>query len=382
MSHQQNIYLDNNSTTRVDARVLNAMLPYFTDLYANSTSSHIAGLTVNEAVENAAWQVAALINADAEEIIFTSGATEAINLAIKGLVNQDKKHIITISTEHKAVLETCGFMESNGFEVSYLEVDRDGLLDLNLLKETITDKTLIFIGMFSNNETGVIQNSSEISKILKSKNVFFLCDATQAVGKIPIDVKAFGIDLLTLSAHKFYGPKGVGALYVSAKAQVKLIPQILGGGQQRKLRSGTLNVPGIIGLGKASEIAVNELEKDSNRIHLLRNKLESGLLQFEGSFVNGNTQNRIYNTTNICFPGVNSEQLIMALGNISVSNGSSCSAVTSEPSHVLKAMGLSDEEALSSIRFSLGRFTTDEEIDITVERVLTLAQQFVLPRRH
>ena len=382
MSHQQNIYLDNNSTTRVDARVLNAMLPYFTDLYANSTSSHIAGLTVNEAVENAAWKVAALINADAEEIIFTSGATEAINLAIKGLINQDKKHIITISTEHKAVLETCRFMENNGFEVSYLPVHHDGLLDLNLLDETITDKTLVFIGMFSNNETGVIRNVSEISKILKSKNVLFMCDATQAVGKIPIDVKALGIDLLTLSAHKFYGPKGVGALYVSAKAKIKLLPQIIGGGQQRKLRSGTLNVHGIIGLGKASEIAVNELEKDSNRIHLLRNKLEYNLLQFEGSFVNGNTQKRIYNTTNICFPGVNSEQLIMALGNISVSNGSSCSAVTSEPSHVLKAMGLSDEEALSSIRFSLGRFTTDEEIDITVERVLTLAQQFVLPRRH
>ncbi|SFD54566.1 cysteine desulfurase family protein [Flavobacterium phragmitis] len=382
MSHQQNIYLDNNATTRIDERVLNAMLPYFTDLYANSTSSHIAGLTVKEAVENAAWQVAALINADAEEIIFTSGATEAINLALKGLVNQDKKHIITISTEHKAVLETCRFMESNSFEVSYLEVSRNGLLDLNLLKETITDKTLIFIGMFSNNETGVIQNIKEISRILKSKNVLFMCDATQSVGKIPIDVKALGIDLLTLSAHKFYGPKGIGALYVSAKAKIKLIPQIIGGGQQRKLRSGTLNVPGIIGLGKASEIAVNELEKDSNRINLLRNKLESGLLQFEDSFVNGCIQNRIYNTTNICFPGVNSEQLIMALGNISVSNGSSCSAVTSEPSHVLKAMGLSDEEALSSIRFSLGRFTTDEEIDIAVERVLTLAQQFVLLRRH
>ncbi|AWK06515.1 IscS subfamily cysteine desulfurase [Flavobacterium crocinum] len=382
MSHQQNIYLDNNATTRVDERVLNAIIPYFTDLYANSTSSHIAGLTINEAVENAAWQVADLINANAEEIIFTSGATEAINLAIKGLANQDKKHIITIQTEHKAVLETCLFMENIGFDVSYLPVDRNGILDFHFLNQTITDKTLIFIGMFSNNETGVIQNMLEISKLLKSKNVLFMCDATQAVGKIPIDVKTLGIDLLTLSAHKFYGPKGIGALYVSAKAKIKLIPQILGGGQQRKLRSGTLNVPGIIGLGKASEIAVNELEKDLDRIFLLRNKLESGLLQFKGSFVNGSIPNRIYNTTNICFPGVNSEQLIMALGNISVSNGSSCSSVTSEPSHVLKAMELSDEEALSSIRFSLGRFTTDEEIDITVERVLSLAQQLVLPRRH
>ncbi|MFB9075976.1 cysteine desulfurase family protein [Flavobacterium procerum] len=381
MSQQEIIYLDNNATTRVDERVLNAMLPYFTDLYANSTGAHLAGLTVKEAVENAAWQTADLINADAEEIIFTSGATEAINLAIKGLASQERKHIVTIQTEHKAVLETCRFMEDNGFEVTYLPIDSDGLLNFQLLDEVITDKTLVFIGMFSNNETGVIQNINAISKILKSKNVLFFCDATQAVGKIPVDVKKLGIDLLTLSAHKFYGPKGIGALYVSAKAKIKLSPQILGGGQQRKSRSGTLNVPGIIGLGKASEIAVNELEKDKNRIYLLRQKLEKGLLQFEGSFLNGDEENRIYNTSNICFPGVNSEQLILALGNISVSNGASCSAVTSEPSHVLKAMGLSDEEALSSIRFSLGRFSSEKEIDIAIERVLNLARQLVLPQR-
>lgn len=375
MPNQQHIYLDNNATTRVDERVLDAMLPYFTDSYANSTSQHIAGLTVNEAIENAAWQTADLINADADEIIFTSGATEALNLAIKGLADQDRKHIVTIATEHNAVLQTCRIMESIGFEVSYLPVNHDGILDLNLLNEIITDKTLVFIGMLSNNETGVIQNVSAISTILKNKNVLFLCDATQAVGRIKIDVKTLGIDLLALSAHKFYGPKGVGALYISAKAKLKLIPQIHGGGQQRKLRSGTLNTPGIIGLGKAAEIAVNQLEKDQNRIEILRNKLEIGLLQFKGSFVNGNTQNRIYNTSNICFPGVNSEQLIMALGNISVSNGASCSAVTSEPSHVLKAMGLSDEEALSSIRFSLGRFTTLEEIEETIERILALAKK-------
>lgn len=374
MSQQEIIYLDNNATTRIDDRVLNAMLPYFTDFYANSSSTHIAGLTVKEAVESAAWQTADLINADADEIIFTSGATEAINLAIKGLINENRKHIITIKTEHKAVLETCSFMETIGFEISYLPVNSDGLLDIKLLKEITTDKTLVFIGMFSNNETGVIQNISEISKILKTKNVLFFCDATQSVGKIPIDVKSLGIDLLALSAHKFYGPKGIGALYISAKAKLKLTPQILGGGQQKKLRSGTLNVPGIIGLGKAAEIAVNELEKDKNRIEILRDKLEKGLLQFEGSFVNGNTENRIYNTSNICFPGVNSEQLIMALGNISVSNGASCSAVTSEPSHVLKAMGLTDDEALSSIRFSLGRFTTEEEIEIAIEQVLKIAR--------
>ena len=373
MSQQKIIYLDNNATTRVDERVLDAMLPYFTDYYANSTSTHLAGLTVKEAVENAAWQTADLINANADEIVFTSGATESINLAIKGLADQGKKHIITIQTEHKAVLETCHFMESIGFDVTYLPTAADGLLDIQLLEEIITDKTLVFIGMFSNNETGVIQNINAISKTLKAKNVLFICDATQAAGKIPIDVKTLGIDLLALSAHKFYGPKGVGALYISAKAKVKLKPQTLGGGQQRKLRSGTLNVPGIIGLGKAAEIALKEQQEDQKRIEALRNKLERGLLQFKGSFVNGNTENRIYNTSNICFPGVNSEQLILALGNISVSNGASCSAVTSEPSHVLKAMGLSDEEALSSIRFSLGRFTTSEEIDVVIEQVLELA---------
>jgi len=373
MSQQKIIYLDNNATTRVDERVLDAMLPYFTDYYANSTSTHLAGLTVKEAVENAAWQTADLINANADEIVFTSGATESINLAIKGLADQGKKHIVTIQTEHKAVLETCHFMESIGFEVTYLPTAADGLLDIQLLQEIITDKTLVFIGMFSNNETGVIQNISAISKALKTRNVLFMCDATQAVGKVPIDVKTLGIDLLALSAHKFYGPKGVGALYISAKAKVKLKPQTLGGGQQRKLRSGTLNVPGIIGLGKAAEIALKQQQEDQKRIEVLRNKLEKGLLQFEGSFVNGNTENRIYNTSNICFPGVNSEQLILALGNISVSNGASCSAVTSEPSHVLKAMGLSDEEALCSIRFSLGRFTTSEEIDVAIEQVLELA---------
>lgn len=375
MFQNQNIYLDNNATTRVDERVLKAMLPYFTDFYANSTSQHITGLTVKEAVENAAWQTADLINADAEEIIFTSGATEAINLAIKGLADQDRKHIVTIATEHKAVLETCAFMENIGFTVTYLPTSSDGILDIKLLEEILTDKTLVFIGMFSNNETGVIQNIAEISMILKAKNVLFFCDATQAIGKIQIDVKSLGIDLLALSAHKFYGPKGVGALYISAKAKLKLTSQILGGGQQRKLRSGTLNVPGIIGLGKGCEIAVNELKEDQYRIELLRNKLEAGLLQFEGSFINGNTKNRICNTSNICFLGVNSEQLIMALGTISVSNGASCSAVTSEPSHVLKAMGLSDEEALSSIRFSLGRFTTEEEIDIVIDRVLFLVRE-------
>ncbi|TDO99172.1 cysteine desulfurase family protein [Flavobacterium sp. 245] len=377
MSQKQIIYLDNNATTRVDKRVLDVMLPYFSDFYANASSSHIAGLTVNEAVENAAWQTANLIGAQEDEIIFTSGATESINLAIKGLINQDRKHIVTVSTEHKAVLKTCQFMETIGFDVTYLPTASNGILDLSILKEVITDKTLLVCVMMTNNETGVQQNIKMISEFAHAKNALFMCDATQAVGKIPVDVTALGIDLLPFSAHKFYGPKGIGALYVSAKAKIKLTSQLHGGDQQRKLRSGTLNVPGIIGLGKASEIALSEMKSDEDRILKLRNQLEKGLLQFEGSFVNGDTAERIYNTTNICFPGVNSEQLVLALGNISVSNGSSCSAVTTEPSHVLKALGLSDENALSSIRFGLGKFTTSEEIEETIERVLTLTQQSI-----
>ena len=369
------IYLDNNATTRLDERVLDVMLPYFTDFYANAGSSHLAGLQIQEDVENAAWQTANLIGAKGEEIIFTSGATESINLAIKGLVNENKKHIVTVATEHKAVLETCRYMESIGFHVTYLPVASDGILDINLLNEVIITKTLIVIVMLTNNETGVIQDIAKMADLARAKNALFLCDATQAIGKISIDVKKLGIDLLALSAHKFYGPKGVGALYISAEAKIKLTPLLNGGSQQRKLRSGTLNIPGIVGLGKASEIAVLEIDKDYNRIILLRGQLENGLLKIEGSFVNGNTQNRICNTTNICFPGVNSEKLILALQNISVSNGSSCSSVTSQPSHVLKALGLSDSAALSSIRFSLGRFTTEEEIEETIERVTALIAQ-------
>jgi len=376
MRHQDHIYLDNNATTRLDKRVLDAMLPYLTESYANAGSSHLAGLTINESIQEAAWQTANLIGANEDEIIFTSGATESINLAIKGLSNSPKKHIVTIATEHKAVLETCHYMETIGFTVSYLPVASDGLLDLNLLEEIITDKTLIIIAMISNNEIGVIQDITAISQMAHKKNALFMCDATQAVGKIPVDVKKLGIDLLPISAHKFYGPKGIGALYVSAQAKIKLMPQIHGGGQQRKLRSGTLNVTGIIGLGKASEIALNEMETDKERIKELRDHLEKNLLKIDGSFVNGTTLNRIYNTSNICFPGINSERLILALKNISVSSGSSCSAATSTPSHVLKALGLSDENALSSIRFSLGRFTTLAQIEEAIVRVSSLIRSF------
>ncbi|MEO7975576.1 cysteine desulfurase family protein [Flavobacterium sp.] len=371
----QPIYLDNNATTRVDKRVLDVMIPYFTEAYANAGSSHLAGLTINEAVENAAWQTAGLIGAKENEITFTSGATEAINLAVKGLSNQNKKHIVTVATEHKAVLNTCEFMKSSGFDITILPVAPDGTLDANLLNETITDKTLVVIIMHTNNETGVIHDIAAISKMTHAKNSVLLCDATQAVGKIPIDVKKLGIDFLALSAHKFHGPKGVGALYVSEDVKSKLIPQIHGGGQQQKLRSGTLNVPGIIGMGKASETAAAEMEINQNRISQLRDQLEKGLLEIKGSFVNGSIKNRIYNTTNICFPGVSSERLILALQHISVSNGSSCSAATSAPSHVLKVMGLSDVNALSSVRFSLSKFNTEAEIEETIMRIRNLVKQ-------
>ncbi len=363
------IYLDNNATTRTDGRVLEAMLPYFTSDYANAGSSHLFGLTASEAVDAAREQVAGLIGAKPKEITFTSGATEAINLAIKGLAGHTRKHIVTAATEHKAILDTCKWMESQGFEVTYLPVKNDGYIDLDALQESVTEKTLLVCIMMANNETGVLQPVREISEIAHNKGALFMTDATQAVGKIPIDVKAAGIDLMPLSAHKFYGPKGIGALYVSAYSKIRLETQIHGGGQQRKLRSGTLNVPGIIGLGKACEIAEISMDEDAARIGKIRDTLEKALLEIDGTFVNGNPKNRLYNTTNICFTGVNSEKLIIALQNIAVSGGSACSAVTTELSHVLKAMGLSDADALASIRFSLGRYTTEEEIRFTIEKV-------------
>lgn len=366
------IYLDNNATTRLDDRVLSAMLPYFTEEYANAGSSHLFGLGVKEAVETSQEQVAELINARPAEIVFTSGATESINLGIKGLYNNNRKHIVTVATEHKAVLDTCACMEQEGFMVTYLSVDKLGIIDLEELRAVVTDDTLLACVMLANNETGVLQSIAEIAKIAHDKGALLLCDATQAVGKIPVDIKALGIDLMPFSAHKFYGPKGVGGLYVSSKVRKQLSAEIHGGGQQRNLRSGTLNVTGIIGMGKASEIALADMKQDAIRITKLRNYLEAGLLKIEGSFINGTTKSRLPNTTNICFPAINSEKLIIGLQNIAVSSGSACSAVTTEPSHVLKAMGLSDADALASIRFSLGRFTTQQEIETTIDKVTEL----------
>jgi len=376
MLENSRIYLDNNATTQTDPRVLESILPYYKDFYANANSSHIDGLAVSEAIVNATEHIANLIGAKASEIIYTSGATESINLAIKSIGNLQRKKIITFSTEHKAVLDTCAFMENQGYEVEYLPVKSDGTIDTELLRDAVDDNTLLVIAMLSNNETGTIHDIKNIAKIAHSRGAYLLCDTTQAIGKIPVDVNDLGIDMLTVSAHKFYGPKGIGALFVSNQSKLKLNAQIHGGGQQRNLRSGTLNVPGIIGLGKACEIAKTEMKNDESRIAVLRNRLESELLKIEGSFINGSTKHRIYNTSNICFPGVWSEQLILSLGNILVSSGSACSAVTSKPSHVLKALGLSDEDALCSIRFSLGRFTTAEEIDFTIEKVTELVETF------
>ena len=366
------IYLDNNATTRLDNRVLEAMLPYFTTDYANASSSHLFGLTVNEAVEAAREQVATLIGARPKEITFTSGATEAINLAIKGLVNCTKKHIVTVVTEHKAVLDTCAYMQRNGFEVTYLPVNQLGLVNLEDLEAAIRPDTLLVCVMLANNETGVIQPVSEISSLAHTKGALFMTDATQAVGKLPVDVQLLGIDLMPLSAHKFYGPKGISALYVSAKTRQLIEAQQHGGGHERKLRSGTLNVPGILGLGKACEIAEDEMNNDKDQIEKLRNYLENELLKITDTNSNGSKEHRLYNITNLCFKGISSEKLILSLQNIAVSNGSACSAVTTEPSYVLKALALTDADALASIRFSLGRFTTIDDIETTITKVTEL----------
>ncbi|WP_156308915.1 cysteine desulfurase family protein [Sphingobacterium endophyticum] len=370
------IYLDYNATTPVEQRVVDAMLPYFNDLYANSGSSHLFGLTVKEAIEEAEEQIAELISANPKEIIYTSGATEAVNLALKGIEKTNgKNHIITVKTEHKAVLDTCFYLEQQGFFVTYLNVAKDGLINLEELKNEINTKTLMVCVMLVNNETGVIQPIKEIAEIAHHKDCFVFCDATQAVGKIPVDIKVLGVDMMAFSAHKFYGPKGIGALYISSKIKKSMSSQIHGGGQQFNLRSGTMNVPGIIGMGKAAKIALREMQNSAQKVKELRDKLENSLLKIPDVQVNGSTENRIFNTTNICFSDVNSEHIILSLGNICVSNGSACNATTSKPSHVLKSMGMNDLDAISSLRFSLGKFTTQSEIEMVVEKIQKIVFQ-------
>jgi len=414
------VYLDYNSTTPVDPRVLEAMLPYFSEKFGNAASkTHSFGWVAEVAVEQAREQVAKLINATPHEIIFTSGSTEAINLALKGTwemysavspppgggtgeafpiaqkTGATKNHIITVSTEHKAVIDTCQYLESRGARVTYLPVDRQGLIDIDQLNDSITPSTLLVCVMYANNETGVIQPIAEIAKIVHAKGCILMSDVTQAIGKIPVDISAVsppllapperfakasegtgagaggsGVDILCLSSHKIYGPKGAGVLFVRRKnPRVTLSPLIHGGGHERGLRSGTLNVPALVGFGKACELAVKEMKEDANRISRLRDKLENSFLALGDVFVNGEKSARLPNVSNVSFRGIKADELIAKLPDIAVSTGSACTSAIPEPSHVLKAMGIPDEMAYASIRFSLGKFTTEKEIDFASEKI-------------
>ena len=371
------IYLDNNATTPVDPRVLEAMMPFFLEHFGNAASrNHSFGWEAEEAVDYAREQVAKLIGAEPKEIIFTSGATEADNLAIKGVYEMyasKGNHINTANTENKAVLDTCKHVEKLGGEITYLGVKENGLIDLKELEAAIKPSTILIAIMYANNETGVIQPIKEIGAIAKKNRVLFFTDATQALGKLQIDVTKDNIDLMAFSAHKMYGPKGVGALYVRRKnPRVKVTAQMDGGGHERSMRSGTLNVPGIVGFGKACELCRLDMEKDTVHITKLRDKLEAALLKPGDVYVNGSVKHRLPNVSNISFKDVESENLIIGINkNIAVSSGAACTSASLEPSHVLKAMGIGDNLAHSSIRFSLGRFTTEEDVDYTIDQVTT-----------
>jgi len=366
------IYLDNNATTQMDPRVLEAMIPYFTEKFGNAASrNHPYGWVAEEGVDYAREQVAKLIGANEKEIIFTSGATESDNLAIKGVYEMYKdkgNHIITLTTEHKAVLDACKHLEKQGANITYLDVESDGLVDLQKLEAAMTPQTILVAIMYANNEIGVIQPVKQIAEIAHKFGALFFTDAVQAVGKIPVNVIEDGIDLLALSGHKMYGPKGVGALYVRRKnPRVKVTSQMDGGGHERGMRSGTLNVPGIVGLGKACELCIDEMASEAIRLSGLRDKLESSLSELEESYVNGNVQHRLPHTANISFKYVEGEGLMMAMKDMAVSSGSACTSASLEPSYVLKSLGLSDDLAHSSIRFGLGRFSTEEEVDFAIE---------------
>lgn len=381
MSVKIPIFMDNHSTTPVDPRVLDAMLPYFREDFGNAASrNHVFGWKAEKAVELAREQVGALIGASAKEMVWTSGATESINLALKGAAEFYKEkgnHIITAVTEHKAVLDTCKRMEKNGFRVTYMPVQKDGLIDLDDLKRAIDDKTILVTIMAANNEIGVLQPIAEIGKLCKERGVIFHTDSTQAVGKVPIDVNKMGIDLASISAHKMYGPKGVGALYVRRKnPRVQLVAQMDGGGHERGMRSGTLEVPNIVGLGKACEIAMNEMPQESCRLAGLRNRLKDKLMgSLDEVYVNGNMEHHLPNNLNISFAYVEGESLLMGINDIAVSSGSACTSATLEPSYVLKALGTGDELAHSSIRFGLGRFNTEAEVDYVADKVVDVVNR-------
>ncbi len=377
MKVQTPIYLDNHATTPVDPRVLEAMLPYFTEKFGNAASrSHAFGWESEAAVDTAREQVAKIIGASSpREIVFTSGATESDNLAVKGVAEAYKEkgdHIVTCVIEHKAVLDSCKVLEKHGYRVTYLPVDPDGLIDLQRLGDAITEKTILISIMQANNEIGTIQPIKEIGGLAKKKGVLFHTDATQAVGRIPVDVDEMNIDLLSLTAHKMYGPKGIGALYVrSSKPRVKLVPIIDGGGHERGMRSGTLNVPGIVGLGKACEIAQRETTAEAERLVGLRERLKDGILgELDEVTINGHPKKRLPGNLNMSFAYVEGESLLMALKEIAVSTGSACTSASLEPSYVLRALGVPEELAHTSIRFGLGRFNTEDEVDFTIKRVV------------
>jgi cysteine desulfurase len=369
------IYLDHNATTPCDPRVVDAMVPYFTQNFGNAASrNHPFGWQAEEAVDYAREQVAALIGADPKEIIFTSGATEADNLAIKGVFEmyaQKGNHIITCNIEHKAVLDTCKHVEKEGGEVTYLPVNEEGLVTVEQVEAAIKPNTILIALMYANNEVGTVMPIREIGAMARKHGVLLFTDATQAVGKIPVDVNKDNIDLLAMTAHKMYGPKGVGALYVRRKSpRVKVTAQMDGGGHERGMRSGTLNVPGIVGFGKACELCRNEMAQDAERLGKLRDKLEQALLKLEEAYVNGSKEHRLPHVSNISFKHVEGEGLMMGFNkNIALSSGSACTSASLEPSYVLKALGLGDDLAHSSLRFGLGRYTTEEQIDYTIAEV-------------
>jgi len=373
------IFLDNHSTTPMDPRVLDAMLPYFVEKFGNAASrNHAFGWAAEEAVELARKQIAKLINADSKEIVFTSGATESDNLALKGVLEMYKEkgtHLITSSTEHRAVLDTAKSLEAKGLAtVTYLPVNKHGMVNPGDVRNAITDKTVLISVMLANNEIGTINPIREIGKIAKEKGVLFHCDATQGVGKIPVDVQAMGIDLMSFTAHKMYGPKGVGALYVRKKSpRVRLVAQMDGGGHERGMRSGTLPVPLIVGFGKACELCEQEMATDTARLTAMRNRLETAIMAgLEESYLNGHPTDRLPGNLNISFAYVEGESLLMGMKDIALSSGSACTSATLEPSYVLRALGVGVELAHSSIRFGLGRFNTEEEVDYTIKKVMEI----------
>lgn len=374
------IYMDYNATTPVDPKVLEAMLPYFCEFFGNASSSnHKFGWEAEEAVSKGRKQVADLIGASPKEIVFTAGSTEANNISLKGIAElyfEKGTHIITCTTEHKAILETCNYLEQRGFEVTYLNVDEYGLIDLDELKNAITDKTILVSIMAANNEIGTIQPIEEIGKICKEYGVFFHTDATQAVGKIPLDVEKMGIDLISISAHKFYGPKGVGALYVRSKnPRVKVSKQTHGGSQEKGLRSGTLNVSGIVGFGKACEICSEVMDEEMEKHIKFRDKMIDAFLKLENVYLNGHRTKRLPNNINMSFGFVDADGLIVGMKDIAVSTGSACTSSSMSPSHVLTAIGRDNELARSTVRMSFGRFTTEEEIDYTIDKVIATVEE-------